>query len=84
MKSYRSAQIDPGLTTMLQMTGVYKIESLAKLEAKFAGIEAPATEIKAAGRWNSDAWEGYIEQCVQLCEGKSDKLLAPFLFVKCN
>ena len=42
------------------------------------------SEIKAAGRWNSDAWEGYIEQCVQLCEGKSDKLLAPFLFVKCN
>ena len=38
-------------------------------------------QIQAAGRWSSDAWQRYVEQCVHLCEGTSNKILAAFTFV---
>lgn len=38
-------------------------------------------EVREAGRWSSDAWEQYVETCVHLCEGRSDRMLQAFTYL---
>jgi len=38
-------------------------------------------KVAHAGRWDSDAWQTYIEECLHICEGNADAMLQEFSFV---
>jgi len=39
------------------------------------------SKIAHAGRWSSDTWEVYVEECLHVCEGNADAMLQDFSFV---